>query len=167
MTSPLRRRGMLAPILPFRELESENQTDTDPFTVLYVSPCLTRISNDEKSVKDDFEAFSYIPCNISSLECFAERGVTNETTVSTLVVPYQYELWTNVGTNFNETVKGLESFMLRHLASITGLDTCSSSLSSNTRQVQSLSAEQMNVFVGLESAPADSIDYKYGRFTVL
>jgi hypothetical protein len=164
MTSPLRRRGLLAPILPYRELESENQTD--PFTVLYISPCQTRISNDPLHATDDFQESSSVPCNVSSFECFAERGVTNETTVSTLVVSYQYELWTNVGANFNQTVKGLESFMLRHLASITGLDTCSSSLSSITREVQSFSAEQMYVFAGMESAPADSIDDKYGRFHV-
>lgn len=173
----LRRRGLLLPILPWREL-SDNETD--PFSVLYISSCQERVSNDPLSPSYVYKTTG--PCNITSFDCFKERGLTYNTTnatgiaknttgVSALVVSFQYELWTQVGADFNQTLRALEGSILEHLASFTGLDTCAtqsvvSSINrqSSNRRLQSLTSNELGYFVGVGSAPADMIDEKFGRF---
>jgi len=170
----LRRRGLLLPILPWREL-SDNETD--PFSVLYISSCQERVSNDPLSPSYVYKTTG--PCNITSFDCFKERGLTYNTTnatgiaknttgVSALVVSFQYELWTQVGADFNQTLRALEGSILEHLASFTGLDTCAtqsvvSSINrqSSNRRLQSLTSNELGYFVGVGSAPADMIDEKF------
>jgi hypothetical protein len=172
MTSSLRRRSELGPIIPFRELEARNETD--PFLVLHVSPCKTRVSNDPLHPTSDMMGAT--SCNITSYDCVQERGLsgngTNTTEISTMVISYQYELWIRSGAYFNSTLETLEESMLEHTAAITGLAACATSevviasisrqYPTGNRRMQTFTTEQMNMFVGIQSTPTDTVDGKYG-----
>lgn len=174
MTSSLRRRGELNPIIPFRELEAGNETD--PFLVLHVSPCKTRVSNDPLNPTDD--RMGSASCNITSYDCLEERGLTanatNTTHVSTMVISFQYELWIRSGANFNSTLETLEGSMLQHTAAVTGLAACATSevviasisrqnpTNTDNRRMQTFSELQMDIFAGAQSTPMDTIDGDFG-----
>ena len=177
MASPLLRSSALAAI--HRELEED--TASDLFNVVVISPCQTFVSNDPEDVADNVVR---TPCNITSFVCFdttevdTSSGNSAPTTPSEVTVDFDYELWYTNADKFNTTVSQLESSMLQHLAKVFNLLECPYVSMSNTatsaskqlggqRRVQIFGDELADLFVGVDSTPVDEPDNEIGTYLLV
>lgn len=166
---PLLRSSELAPLS--RELQEE--TESNLFNLVVISPCQTFVSNDPTAE----ESVPRTPCNITSFECFdtveeveTDGGGGAPTGPSRVTVDFDYELWTTDPGKFDESLVQLESSMLQHLAKVFNLLDCpyvstpnvAIERNSGGRNLQIFGDELAELFVGVDSTPMDVPDTEQG-----
>ena len=149
-----------------QEDDSSNSTSVAtavPADKIYVDK-FCQVSNDPP---EDGEIPDLKLCNFREFRCESDASSTYNDGESNnaIIIPYQYEIYYNPEADFEQLVRFFEETSLEHLASVTGVRSCSAlgrrDRRYTRRQLQDFTADQLAVINGVGREPDDVYDERF------